>query len=690
MSSAQEAGANSASAGATDAAAAGMPEEKMQQLLFNAMIVVAVLYLCSNVLFAKKADKGEDKSNAGKPAKKSEKKAAPAPAAAPAPVVQKPTPAPVEAKPTSPAAPTMTKAERKQKEREAKEAAKEAKEKDKEAKEKESKDKARANKHLSKSSMAKQLAAEVKMLKEQLEASNNQATTKGSASASASGASDDLMGYATRTHDAGASDDWETVSTKMKKPSTASMQAAAASASASAASSNSTGVVGMRDANKPSAGTFMSTMSSSSTNLAAKSAAAASAYASAVAAANAAAASGAGADAPAAPAAPVVPAVPTCDQVIMVPGRKIGIIIGPKGSTLHHLQDTCNVLIQISKEPASGTGDAAMVPVNVSGNSPASVSKVVRGIQDLVTKGYSALTANLAADGTSTSTAAAAEGGGANNPFMERSMQVPNRFLPDIIGKGGATVRELQSRTGAKVTVTNDTNIENDIKFSRLTFGGFKSQVNEAKAVVREIMKYFHSDLLNPDMVHVELTPDEVPPEMYNVLIGTKGSEIKHIQGNFKVALHIPHGVQGVECLNNNLVLVGAPSNVDAAVRYINKLVANVNARNAERGARVSSGGGAGAEVEEPLEPWMMQYVRPSRHAAESDSTSAWGSSASTNESQPTSVVWEDAAADTEEASSASASAAATTEAEDTTESVSTAAATSAARPGTSSSPWKK
>lgn len=515
--------------------------------------------------------------------------------------------------------------------------------------------------------MAKQLAAEVKMLREQLEATSSSASSsKGADSTSTSGAGAGAREKGQREAASAAgfeaaisSAEWETVSTKSRKPPAASVAATVAAAE-SAATKPSSGVVGSREAAKPFAGTFMS---SSSVGAAADSATAAAA-ATAVA---------------AAPTVPAAPVAPSCDQVVNVPAKKLGLLIGPKGATLNRIRDACNVLIDIPPAPtaAVGGGEPAMIAVSVTGNSAASVSKAVRAIQDLGTKGYSALTASMSAEGPG---AAAGGGDGHDNAFMERTMQVPNRFLPHLIGKGGATIRELQNRTGAKVTVTNNTNFEKDVQFSRLTFAGFKSQVNAAKAIVRDVMRYFHSDELNPELEHMELGHDEVPPEMYNVLIGSKGSEIKHIQGNFRVALHMPQGVQGVECLNNNLVLVGAPENVTAAQRYILKLVASVHARNAERDARAggSSGGASGrgvAEEDEDLEPWMLQYVKSSRAEASAGSEGAATSGSSASEggawgapaSAPSSgVVWDESAAatgpaaeDEEEAEAASSSSAA-------------------------------
>jgi hypothetical protein len=128
-------------------------------------------------------------------------------------------------------------------------------------------------------------------------------------------------------------------------------------------------------------------------------------------------------------------------------------------------------------------------------------------------------------------------------------------------------------------------------------------------------MQYHHSSLLVPEHIHRELDVAQVPEDMYSVLIGSKGSEIKHIQGNFRVSLYIPHD----DSQNRHVVLVGPEDCVSAAERYIYKQVAIVQARIAERNLRGYQDVDANAvlerearEQEEELarEPWMHQYVR--------------------------------------------------------------------------------
>ncbi len=50
---------------------------------------------------------------------------------------------------------------------------------------------------------------------------------------------------------------------------------------------------------------------------------------------------------------------------------------------------------------------------------------------------------------------------------------------------------------------------------------GSKDDVFKTKAVIKEILKYHHSELSHPDTIHEEVV---VPPEYLSYVIGSKGS----------------------------------------------------------------------------------------------------------------------------------------------------------------------
>ncbi len=149
-----------------------------------------------------------------------------------------------------------------------------------------------------------------------------------------------------------------------------------------------------------------------------------------------------------------------------------------------------------------------------------------------------------------------------------------NRFLPDIIGKAGANIRAIQERTACRVIIPQ-TKVDNRTGEEipvRIALAGTKEGVAAAKQIIVAITEYFHHPVTHPDTVHVLV---DIPERYYNVVIGTKGSEIRHIQNNFKVTVKIPDR----NTVFRSVLVIGALSACDAAARYIQKLIDNVKAK---------------------------------------------------------------------------------------------------------------
>lgn len=167
----------------------------------------------------------------------------------------------------------------------------------------------------------------------------------------------------------------------------------------------------------------------------------------------------------------------------------------------------------------------------------------------------------------------------------------------------------------------------------KITLAGPKEKVIQAKAVVKEITNHYHSEITHPGFAHEEM--DDVPASAYNIIIGPKGSEIRHIEANFKVSVHIPNA----NTVCQNVLIVGLPPNVEAAAAYVRKIVGQ--STKSEAAASEAFAWTDPAEDEEAQEPWMEQYVHPSSRETPtpSDSTippkkpvSAWSAAVAYSE----------------------------------------------------------
>jgi hypothetical protein len=66
----------------------------------------------------------------------------------------------------------------------------------------------------------------------------------------------------------------------------------------------------------------------------------------------------------------------------------------------------------------------------------------------------------------------------------------------------------------------------------KILLAGNRDKIAVARSLILDLCKYYYTPITHPGMTHVEMTID---PRYYNYVIGSKGSEIKHIQANYKV-----------------------------------------------------------------------------------------------------------------------------------------------------------
>jgi predicted RNA-binding protein YlqC (UPF0109 family) len=262
-------------------------------------------------------------------------------------------------------------------------------------------------------------------------------------------------------------------------------------------------------------------------------------------------------------------------EQVMVDSKKIGGIIGPKGVTLHAIQDMTEVKIDTPKD----RDGSAQVAVTVSGSAEGVVA-AVKIIKELNTKGYSK----------------ALEG----DNFNESAISVKYSYLSELIGKNGCCIRAMQDKTGVKISIPPNNDAKTKV---RIGLAGTPEGIIEVKTIIGEIMTYFHSEVTHPGVIHQTM---DVPERMYNMIIGSRGAEIKHIQNNFKVSVHIPNAESTIK----DVLIVGQKAGVDGAIKYIEKIVSNLTQEEAKAESIAETWNEQQATAEETTgdEPWMDQY----------------------------------------------------------------------------------
>jgi len=253
---------------------------------------------------------------------------------------------------------------------------------------------------------------------------------------------------------------------------------------------------------------------------------------------------------------------------VTVPEAKIGIIIGPKGSTINMIKEKTEIkAVDVNGGVITVTGTATAVALAES------------AIMELAEKGYCSL---------------------AFDDFQENFVNAHPDFFPEFIGKKGAVIQAIKKELNVEVKIPEVPKGGPAGKKYKVTVAGKSENVEKAKQVLNDIMMYFHHEVTHPGDAHEEL---EIESWQYSFLIGPKGSMLRHIQNNFHVRVHIPRETS----LNQNVVVVGDAGDVARAKANIEKVLWNAanQVKGRDRSDQADDGWGEEGEEEE----WMKQYM---------------------------------------------------------------------------------
>lgn len=162
---------------------------------------------------------------------------------------------------------------------------------------------------------------------------------------------------------------------------------------------------------------------------------------------------------------------------IMVPDRTVGLIIGRGGETIRDLQERSGCHVNIVGENKSVNG---LRPVNLIGT-PAAAAKAKEFILEIVESDTKTM-----AGGPQEPKRESFDpyGGGNSAAKINDTIQVPSDAVGMIIGKGGETIKDMQSTTGCKINVSQASggaDIEREIGLV-----GTRQAIEDAKKAIWE------------------------------------------------------------------------------------------------------------------------------------------------------------------------------------------------------------
>jgi len=253
---------------------------------------------------------------------------------------------------------------------------------------------------------------------------------------------------------------------------------------------------------------------------------------------------------------------------VKIPDNKIGWVIGPKGVTIAMIKEKTGV------KTVDTQGDVC----TIIGEKEA-VGLAEHAVKELIEKGFTSL---------------------AYENFQEHGVMVHPCHYPNIIGEKGCIIQAIKKEAKCEVGIPEvPKNAKADKKY-KITLSGAQQSVELGKEIINSIVDYGHHEITHPGFVHTEV---EVEEWKYKYLIGTKGSEMRHIQNSFHVKVNIPREHSVVK----NVVVVGEPRDVERACKHIDKVMWAADQPKGGRGAAEQAIDPWGAEEED--EDWMSPYL---------------------------------------------------------------------------------
>lgn len=164
---------------------------------------------------------------------------------------------------------------------------------------------------------------------------------------------------------------------------------------------------------------------------------------------------------------------------IEVPNNKVGVLIGKAGDTIRYLQYNSGAKIQITRDvdadPHSATRSVELI------GSLESIDKAEKLMNAVIAEADAGGSPSLVARGLSPAQATVGS--------EQIQIQVPNEKVGLIIGRGGETIKSLQTRSGARIQLIPQHLPEGDDSKERtVQVTGDKRQIEFAQELIKEVM----------------------------------------------------------------------------------------------------------------------------------------------------------------------------------------------------------
>ncbi|RWS12606.1 far upstream element-binding protein 1-like protein [Dinothrombium tinctorium] len=238
---------------------------------------------------------------------------------------------------------------------------------------------------------------------------------------------------------------------------------------------------------------------------------------------------------------------------MMIPGSKVGFIIGKGGEMIRNLQERACVKMTVIQQSAEVTEHQKQLRIV---GEPSKVDYAKELVNDLLTeKELEFMRLKGKAKETFTNDYGTSRGGVVEVP-------VPPQYIGLVIGKGGESIKRIQQETGTKIQF--DTS-KSDAKGNKICqIQGQTDAVNRAADMVREIIDNAAHGRKAKDGEEIRMT---VPANRTGAVIGKGGETIRAIKQQCGCDIELEKNSKGI------FIIRGPPDRIPYAQQLINEKV---------------------------------------------------------------------------------------------------------------------
>ncbi|KAF7817398.1 far upstream element-binding protein 1-like [Senna tora] len=169
-----------------------------------------------------------------------------------------------------------------------------------------------------------------------------------------------------------------------------------------------------------------------------------------------------------------------------------------------------------------------------------------------------------------------------------KKIDIPNGRVGVIIGKGGETIKYLQTQSGAKIQVTRDMDADPNSPTRMVELMGTPDQIATAEKLINEVLA--EAEAGGSGIVARRLTGQtgseqfvmKIPNNKVGLVIGKGGETIKNMQAQTGariqvIPLHLPPGDTSTE---RTLQIDGTSEQIESAKQLVNQVISENRLRN--------------------------------------------------------------------------------------------------------------